>query len=297
MRYFLKQAWFNIRGNWGLFLQTLSMMAVSFLILGVFGGIALQLQQILNDWEGEAPVLLYLKEDISPTQRHKIKTFLQKEPSIAKVIYVSPEQAMQRFRRSLGKKDSLLKGLDAPLFPPSFELVLHEMPEKNHFLQNLGKRLQKLQGVKEIDYGREWIAPLWALARWIRGIFWGGGLLLLLGASLMASGTIRLNLLLHRDEIEIMRLVGATELFIQMPFYIEGILEGIGAALFSLFVLLLFYFLLQHYYGEAFLIFTSHPLRFFSFFQMLLFLFGGFLAGVGGSWIALHFNSSYNQSL
>src|SRR5207253_8852815 len=93
-------------------------------------------------------------------------------------------------------------------------------------------RLEKLPGVQEVDYGREWLAKLEALGRGLR-VFGAGALFTVLGAALLVvANTIRLAVYARRDEIEIMKLVGATDGYVRAPFLLEGALQGlIGAAL------------------------------------------------------------------
>lgn len=287
MHYLLRQTWRNMRESWGLVLQTLLMMSISLLILGAFGGLALQVEEVLHHWEKEAPLIIYLRQNISPAAQAKLKTYVDQLADIERTRLIKPKEAMHRLRRSIGKKKGLLKDLDATLFPPTLEVTLRQRARTAASLKSLGQRLQKLDGVEQVDYGSEWIAPLWRVVRWMRAILWVGGALLLLCSSLMAAGTIRLTFFMHQDEIEIMRLVGATEGFIRGPFYLEGALEGALAAslaLASLFGLFLF---LDARYGAQFVSFTMQPLRFFTMLQMGLFVLGGICAGLVGSWLAL----------
>src|SRR5207253_6111218 len=93
-------------------------------------------------------------------------------------------------------------------------------------------RLEKLPGVQEVEYGREWLDKLEALGRGLR-VFGAGALFTVLGAALLVvANTIRLAVYARRDEIEIMKLVGATDGYVRAPFLLEGALQGlIGAAL------------------------------------------------------------------
>ncbi|HAA54893.1 MAG TPA: hypothetical protein DCE42_09050 [Myxococcales bacterium] len=287
MLYFVRQTWRNIKESWGLVFQTLLMMSVCLLILGVFGLTALQIEEVLRHWEGEAPLLVYTEPQLSKQSSGELQARLMLLSEVSAVRFVSQKEAMGRLRESLGKQKELLKGLDAPLFPPSFELQLRAEARGTKQVVALSRKIRRWEGVQEVDAGKDWVAPLWKLARWMRAVFWGGGALLLLCTSLMAAGTIRLTFYMHQDEIEIMRLVGATERFIRAPFYLEGVFEGFFAASLSLCLLFGMFLFLQAQYGAAFVSFTTRSLRFFSFFQLLSFLAVGMLAGLFGSWLAL----------
>ncbi|MCK6512203.1 permease-like cell division protein FtsX [Myxococcota bacterium] len=287
MLYALRQAWRNVRESWTVALQTWLMMGISLFVLGAFACLSVQVEAVLAHWEGEAPVLVYLKTDISTAQQKALQARLSARKEIRSVRAISPEEAMRRMRKSLGKKKDLLKGLDVPLFPASLELDLHPWARREHLIEKMSQAITRWRGVQEVDYGREWFAPLWQMAYWVRAILAGGGLLLLLCTSLMAAGTIRLSLLLHQDEIEIMRLVGATERFVRGPFYTEGAASGFLAACSALLALVLLFGSVDRSYGESFRVFTSLPMRFLSVQQVGWFLFGGLMAGIVGSWLAL----------
>lgn len=287
MWYALRQAWRNIRESWTVVLQTWLMMGISLFVLGAFACLSVQVEAVLAHWEGEAPVMVYLRMPLSAAKQKQLRERLAKREEVRTVRSISPEDAMERMRKSLGKKQDLLKGLDAPLFPASLELDLHAWARREQIIEKMGKVISKWEGVQEVDYGREWFAPLWQMAYWVRAILTGGGLLLLLCTSLMAAGTIRLSLLLHQDEIEIMRLVGATERFIRAPFYTEGAVSGLVASVTSLAALIGFFAFVDHRYGDSFQGFTSLPMRFLSLEQVGLFLLGGILAGAVGCWLAV----------
>ena len=287
MRSILRQTWRNIRESWSIVLQTWLMMSIALFVLGAFACLSVQVEAVLAHWESEAPVLLYLQRDLDKKGREAVLAKLKAQKEIRQLREISPQQAMQRMRKSLGDKKSLLDGLDAPLFPPSLELDLHAWARREETLRSLSREISAWKGVQEVDYGREWFAPLWQMAYWVRAILTGGGILLLLCTSLMAAGTIRLSLLLHQDEIEIMRLIGATEGFIRAPFYTEGALAGLFASSGALTALWLLFFTLERSYGQSFLLFTSLPLRFLDAIQISLFLFGGLFAGLLGCWLAV----------
>src|SRR5207253_11178451 len=99
-------------------------------------------------------------------------------------------------------------------------------------LRVLAAELEQLPGVQEVEFGREWLDKLEALGRGLRA-FAAGALVVVLGAALLVvANTIRLAVYARRDEIEIMKLVGATDGYVRAPFLMEGALQGlIGAAL------------------------------------------------------------------
>lgn len=272
--------------SWGIVLQAVVVMSIAFLLLGSFGLLALQVESVLQHWESEAPVLLYVKDGISPIQKAQLEQSLQKIQEVQKIRWITPKQSMARMKKAMGKKGKLLDSLDTPLLPTTIEIDLKQWARTPTSLKEIKVGLGKLPGIQEVDIGQRWFAPLWELVKWVRIILFGGSALLLLSACLIAAGTIRLALHVHKDEIEIMRLLGATEHFIRMPFYLEGAVKGIFAASLSLGVLYGVFTMLSAQYGPSFLAFTSIPLRFFEGPHIALFVMGGFLSGCTGSWLA-----------
>lgn len=287
MYYFLKQTWSNIRTSWSLVLQAVLMMVIAFFIVSAFAILSLQVESVLLRWESEAPILAYLKDNLPEKRKQELVQEIKTWPTIREVRIVSPSQSIARLRQTMGKQRHLLADLDSSLLPTSLEINIILQARTDTHIKKLEQTLLQLSGILSVDIGQTWFAPLWTLVRWVRGILWGGGSLLLICACLMAAGTIRMALFVHHHEIEIMRLLGATEHFIRIPFYLEGGLKGFLASLCSIGLLFLLYSIVHSQYNAAFLSFTTIPLQFFSWLHISLLLLIGTITGLFGSWIAL----------
>jgi cell division transport system permease protein len=147
------------------------------------------------------------------------------------VRYVDRATALERLRSDLGELGPALDGLPQNPLPPSLEIVPRE-PLQGTGLRVLAAQLGQLPLVHDVEYGREWLDKLEALGRGLRA-FGAGALIAIVGAALLVvANTIRLAVYARRDEIEIMKLVGATDRYVRAPFLIEGALQGVlGAAL------------------------------------------------------------------
>ncbi len=95
-RYYLRQTWNNVIRSQRTVLQTLLMMSIALLLLGLFAWLSNQTRNILHRWEGDAPILLFLKDDLKDTQRTKLALALRKRKEISHAIIVSPEHALKR---------------------------------------------------------------------------------------------------------------------------------------------------------------------------------------------------------
>jgi cell division transport system permease protein len=243
--YFLRKALGNIRTNPFLSMVTLSTIAISMLILGLFSLIYLNVQQSLHQMGGELQITAYLQETVSSEQAKVLRSKVADWPEVEGITYISKEQALARFRSQLREYAGILEGLKENPLPASLELTLMAQYGRSGNIKELSTRLRRLPGVAEVQYGRKWMAKLRVFVEVMKlvGITVGG--LLLIATIFVISNTIKLTFYSRREELEIMRLVGATDFFIKAPFLIEGLLHGLGGALLaagglSLLVLFLF---------------------------------------------------------
>jgi cell division transport system permease protein len=243
--YFLRKALGNIWTNPFLSLVTLSTIAISMLILGLFSLIYLNVQQSLHQIGGELQITAYLQETVSAEQAEVLRSKVADWPEVEGITYISKEQALARFRSQLREYAGILEGLKENPLPASLELTLMPQYGRSGSITELSTRLGRLPGVAEVQYGRKWMAKLRVFVEVMKlvGITVGG--LLLIATIFVISNTIKLTFYSRREELEIMRLVGATDFFIKAPFLIEGLLHGLGGALLAaggLSLLILFLF-------------------------------------------------------
>jgi cell division transport system permease protein len=213
-----------------------SLVSVLTIGLSLFLGAAfvlslLAVRALLASWGAQASMTLYLDRAVTDAQAHALAQEVQSRAGDADVVYVDRATALSRLRVDLGELAGALDGLTQNPLPPSLEVTPREaLPPVR--LRMLSAQLAQLPFVQEVDYGREWLDKLEALGKVSRA-FGMGGLIAVLGAALlMVANTIRLAVYARRDEIEIMKLVGATDGYVRAPFLLEGVMQGVmGAAL------------------------------------------------------------------
>jgi cell division transport system permease protein len=215
------------------------------LILGLFSLIYLNVQQSLHQMGGELQITAYLQETISSEQAKVLRSKVADWPEVERITFISKEQALARFRSQLREYAGILEGLKENPLPASLEVTLMPQYGRSGNIKELSTRLGRLPGVAEVQYGRKWMAKLRVFVEVMKlvGITVGG--LLLIATIFVISNTIKLTFYSRREELEIMRLVGATDFFIKAPFLLEGLLHGLGGALLAaggLSLLMLFLF-------------------------------------------------------
>ena len=210
-----------------------SLLAVVTIALALFLGgtlafTVLGARALLASWGAQPAVTAYLDRTLSEEQARGVADRVRSAEPGAEVVFVSPEQALGRLRVQLGELGGALDGLSRNPLPATVELS----PRGGSDLRGLAGRVSQVAGVAEVDYGREWVDRLEALGNALRGFGTASLALVALAALLVVANTIRLAVYARRDEIEIMKLVGATDRYVRAPFLLEGALQGLcGAAL------------------------------------------------------------------
>ncbi len=231
-RYILEDALTSIRrSGWG-GLASIGTIAVSFVIVGIFLVITGNLGAVVTEWKEQFQVTVFLDDGITAEQLALLKKRIESERAVTAMTYTSKEEALRQFKRELRGKEALLEGLGENPLPASFQLRIDEAYHTPEALRQLAAFLGRLEGVEDVQYGQEWVDRLTAIIRLLRLVGLGVGLALGFASLLIVSNTIRLAVYARAEEIEVMRLVGATKTHIRAPFLLEGLIQGaLGAGL------------------------------------------------------------------
>ena len=232
LRYILQDAVTNIRRSGWSGLASIGTIAFSFVIVGIFLIITGNLGALVSEWKEQFQVTVFLEDGITAEQLNLLKKRIQSERAVKAMTYTSKEEALQSFKRELKGKESLLEGLGENPIPASLQLRIHEAYQTPEALRQFTASLGRLEGVEDVQYGQELVDRLSAAVRILLLLGLSVGLALGMASLLIVSNTIRLAVYARAEEIEIMRLVGATKLHIRAPFLLEGLIQGgLGAGL------------------------------------------------------------------
>ncbi len=232
--YFIRQAVSNIANNPLVHFIGLSTMAISILILGVFILLYLNVYGWIQDWGGSMNISVYLKEGVDKNDLEKIEQFLKDQQNVLRYKFVSKEEAFREFKEALGPQSKLLSALTTNPLPASFEVQVKSGGNHSSTMKDLARRLKELEGVEEVQYSEAWIKRFREILELVKVIGFIIGGLLALGALFIVTNTIKLTIYSRKEEIEILKLVGATDWFVKTPFIIEGMIQGIVSALVAL---------------------------------------------------------------
>jgi cell division transport system permease protein len=207
---------------------------ICLLLVGAFALLVANMEAILARFGEELHVVAYLEADLAQQRLDALMQRALALPGVETVEYVSAEEAALRFRAAQPDRAVLLDGLEESPLPASLELRLVAAERSAEPVRAVSDALAALPGVAEIGSGNEWIEGYAQAVALIRGIGLAIGAVLGVATLLIVANTIRLSILARRDEIDILRLVGASRTYVAAPFLLEGLLEGVAGGLVGL---------------------------------------------------------------
>jgi cell division transport system permease protein len=200
--------------------------AASLFVLGSFLTVASRMGDVVTRWTEKVQVIVYLDADVEDRARASLENRLREDEAVDSLALVTREQALARFREMFRDLSTLPEDLGENPFPASLEVNLRATHQSAAQVERLAKAFQGVPGVREIQYDLLWIERLATGVRLVRGLgaFLGG--ILVLAGVFTISNVIRLTIYAREDELDIMRLVGATRAYVKGPFVVEGMVQG-----------------------------------------------------------------------
>jgi len=287
LQYVTRRTFQNIKGNLFLNLITIGIIVISMLIFSTFTLLAFNLTNFLKIWEDKIEVIAYLKRGTPASEVEPLLNKTRLLEGVEVVRYFSPDDAMAFMENKLGGRKDLLEGIQPVILPPSFEIQLKKDYRNSTKIKEVVSHLQKMPQFEEIQYGQEWVDTFSVLVHILRLTQWILGGLLLIAIIFITSNTLQLTIFSRREEIEVMRWVGASPAFIRIPFYVEGLIQGLlGAALAILFLFLLHQGLFLYIPPSMQAWLATIPILFLPPETIVWILLGGMVLGFFGSFVA-----------
>jgi cell division transport system permease protein len=234
--YFFRETFQGLKRNG---LVAFAAVSTAFIALFLLGGALLVNREVgllIQQTEANVEISVFLRDDISFGQQERLNRLLNEMPEVASVRYESKAEAYENFRDLFSDQAALIDNVSVDAIPASFRVKLNN-PEQFEVVQ---ARLAGEAGIDKIRDQREILKRLFAVTRVFRVGVLAVAIVMLLSSAALIGNTVRLAVFNRRKEIGIMRLVGATNWHIRLPFLIEGVIEGLigaGAAILGLFVM------------------------------------------------------------
>ncbi len=242
----LEDAWISwSRGGWRTLFGTL-VLALAIVPLGALRVVDQNLRVRLKRVEAEVNLTVYAPYGIDPQAAAALRDQLRAQRGVAGVAMIDPGTALARLKSAAPDLYDLAAEMQSNPLPWSFELELKPEARDPAGLQKTRAALAALPGVGAVDADLEWARDLEGFSKAVTSIGYAYALLLALGAVFTVGAVLKMTYLLKRDQVEIMKLVGATRLAIALPFFLEGTLIGLGGGAAALGALKLLHLGIHH---------------------------------------------------
>ena len=268
-------------------LLTASVIGISLALPAGFYVVLENTRRVSSGWEGAVQITAFLKMDVSEGRARELAAELEKNQGVAEVEYISRDQALAEFRQSSGFGEALDALEDNPL--PSL-LLVRPRPDGNpeQAASSLLDQLKALPEVENAQYDQQWVRRLNAMILIVQRVVYIMAVFLGMAVLLIIGNTIRMLIYHRRSEIEVAKLFGATDRFIQRPFLYSGIWYGLCGGLFAWLLISGSLMLLEKPVGHLAELYTGKfDLAGLTPVEALILIGAGIFLGLVGSWISV----------
>jgi len=249
--YLARAAGSNLWNFRGRNLVSILIIGFSFLIIGIFLSLSNNLTYLGEQLSNNLAISFFLNRSLKSEDIDRIKQEILNSGLNLEIKLVSSEEALQRFKNNFPELQDIISSLNTNPFPPALEVRFKERAISLQALTAFMDRIKRVPGVEDVQFNQEWVEKMDSLSRIVRAIGLFLGSILILASFFIISNVVRLNVFARKNEIEILRLVGATNTFIRLPFLIEGFVLGFLGSLLSLGILFLLMKLFPLYVGSS----------------------------------------------
>jgi len=250
----IRQTGRNLRQTWTTQLMTCLTVSLSVLIFSFFYLIYLNMLNVGDKVSDNLRLIVYLEEEPGPEMQEQLRLKITQFDQVEEIKFISKAEAYNRFAGQLGDNGDILADLPTDFLPASIEVTPFKTLRSLSQVKLFSEYLATLPGSQKVQYGRQWVERFYSFTQLLSFIVLLSGSLLILTATFMVASTIRLTILGRQEELELLKLVGATNNYIRTPFVLEGLLQGFLGSLLGLSSLYaLFQWTTHHLSGTGFL--------------------------------------------
>jgi len=243
-RFFVIEALRSLRNNFATTLAATVTVLIVMFWLGVFVALGSYMYNKVEQVRGDVKVDVYLVDTASRKQLGVVQQRLQRNPDVKSVAYVSKADALEQMRVELGRDNELFEQLPVNPLPAKFLVELSDPDQAKSVAASVRGMPGVEKGEDGVKYGGKTADRILKNGAVIEAVVGGLILLLAIAAVLLIANTIRLSIFARRREVEVMKLVGATNWFVRLPFMLEGMICGLVGAILSVGLLWISYDLL-----------------------------------------------------
>lgn len=231
INYFFAETASNLKRNFLMTIAAISTVTISLLLLGGVLILGMIVKNMTLNWEAKVEISAFLRDDATEGEVNALISDISQMPEVEDegVDYVSKSEAFEEFKERFRSQPELYETLPKDALPASLRIKLIDAGHT----EEVAARIEGAAGISDVRFGGEIIKRLLQVNSLLRTITLTMSLVLMVAAAALIANTIRVAIYARRDEIGIMKLVGATNWFIRVPFMLEGVFAALVGALAS----------------------------------------------------------------
>jgi cell division transport system permease protein len=229
VEYLVRETGNNLRRNLALTIPAVLTVAVSLALFGVSLLLAGGADRFTQQWRGGIEFIIFMNPDASQDQIDLIQNAVSTSPEVKRWKFFDKQMAFDEFRLLFKDKPDLVNSVTPDILPPSYRVV-PQNPDADA-VTALAAQFENQPGVKQVRKATDVIKDVESLTRYIKIGLWVTSIVLFAVSLLLILNTIFTAMTARRREIEVMKLVGATNWFIRVPFMLEGLIQGVSGAI------------------------------------------------------------------
>ena len=230
--FFVREAVKNLRLNLLMSVTAITTTAICILILGTAMMINAHVEGVIRKVEQDVAITAFFPEDTTEEKLEEVRSSVEGYPEVKESTYVSKDEALRRFEEIMADQPDIVEGIGSDVLPASIEIQLKSARDSEAVAEKL-----RNEGFTELSYPQQTVENINQFTNYVIWGLRGATIVFFVASILLIFNTIRLSIFARRKEIEIMKLVGATDDFVRTPFVFEGLAQGlIGAGFAALLV-------------------------------------------------------------
>lgn len=282
----LRQVGRNLRQTWASQSMTLLTVTLSVLIFAFFYLVYTNMLHAGDKLGDDLRFIVYLEDEPGPEMQQQLKRKITNFDQVEDIKFISRAEAYERFANQLGKNRDVLEDMPVDFLPASIEITPFKTLRSLNQVKDFSTYLSKLPGTLKVQYGQDWVERFFYFTRLLSIVVLLSGGLLILTTIFMVAYTIRLTIMGRQAELELLRLVGATNNYIRTPFLLEGLMQGLFGSSFGIISLFsLYQWIKIRFTGPGIL--NLFNFTFFSFDTILIIIISSILLCTVGSYMSM----------
>ncbi len=217
----------GIREHLYFFSVSTGVIASALILLGLFAMVVRDVNGMIGTWQADQHVSAYFAAGVSSETQNTVKALLEQRSEVAKIEHISSAEAAVWMTERAPDLDPVLKELGPDALPASLEITLKDNQTSPQQIAAFVETLKAQGGWEDVDYGQDWVSRVHTFLSLLTALGVAFGVATVIATLFLVANTIHLVVHARQDELEILRLVGASEQYILGPFLIEGVLQGL----------------------------------------------------------------------